>query len=90
MTHIYIRRNDHNGWIKGSSHHESALLQFKNDESNPSISVPHEKGGIFKAYFEKKNDEVYQYRDENGHNVEIAFLEPAKVGFINRITMGCY
>ena len=87
MSDIYIRRNDNNGWVKGCSHHKNALMKFKNDESNPIISVSHEKGGLFKAYFKKNNDEVYQYIDEYGNTVDICFIEPAKVAFINRLTL---
>jgi hypothetical protein len=87
MTEIYIRRNNNHGWVKGCSHHKNALMQFKNDELNPIISVPHEKGGLFKAYFKKNNDEVYQYIDEYGNTVEISLIEPDKVGFINRLTI---
>ena len=87
MTEIYLRRNNNDGWIKGSSHHQTALLQFQNDESNPIISVPHEKGGLFKAYFTKSNNEIYQYIDEYENKVEIAFFEPNKAAYINRLTI---
>jgi len=87
MSIIYIRRQHSDGWIKGRSHHHEALLQYQKDETNCTISVRHEKGGLFTATFCKINDDVYQYIDEYGNKVDIAFLEPGKAAFINRVTI---
>jgi len=83
---IFIRRNDdYQGWVRGTPYHEKALLQFQQDETINEVSIPYEHD-LFSARFKKLSDGVYTYTDNNNNIVEIAFLEPAKAAYINRIT----
>jgi len=70
----YIRRNNGQGWTRGSPHHEQALHSFLNTPynlNNPApveVSVPHGDGGNFVAHFSRfsrANDDDVKVQTQN-------------------------
>lgn len=87
----YIRRQGQ-PWTRGRSHHYHALQSYfshPNANNSPNeathLSVPHQDGGIFAAWFSKVNQSVYRYRDEYNQQVEIMMAHPGYTAYINRI-----
>ncbi len=87
-TFCYIRRDDHQGWVRGREHHKEAYDAFMNhDTQNDSIriSVPHMDGGDFVAHFSRVDNNFIQYIDEYGRRVEMMMCQPSYAAYINRI-----
>lgn len=89
---FYIRRSGLNGWSPACSHHKTALLSFLEHPSSQTInaeaiciSVPHIDGGVFVAWFQKKNKSIYQYRDEYDNIVDIMMACSSNASHINSI-----
>jgi hypothetical protein len=87
----YIRRQGQ-PWTRGRSHHYHALqayLSHPNANNSPHesthISIPHQDGGMFVAWFNKLNQTVYQYHDEYNQYVQIMMAVPSYTAYINRI-----
>lgn len=88
----FIRRRGPQGWTRGRAHHQAALEAFLELPSAQQIgaepvriSVPHEEGGTFVAWFQKLNPAIYQYRDESNHLVDIMMSSSSYAAFINRM-----
>ena len=81
---VYIRR-DRKKWIKGKKHHKDALDIFIKNPTQSRVQTPHEDGGYFIANFSKVAGDVYKYVDESQKIIEITYITPDQVGFINRM-----
>ena len=95
----YIRRTNHQGWVRARLHHKEALESFLNTPYNLNdpypieISVPHGDGGNFIAHFthvlesdnQHTQNSLCYYVDENNQHVDIMICEPAYAAYINRI-----
>jgi hypothetical protein len=81
---VYIRR-DRKKWIKGKKHHKDALDIFIKNPTQSRVQTPHEDGGYFIANFSKVAGDVYNYVDESQKIIEITYITPDQVGFINRM-----
>jgi len=96
----YIRRYyENNGWIRARTHHKEALKSFLhtplcNTNNSVYVSVPHEDGGNFDAYFsvyenQIKNENIQimaKYTDDYGRYVDIIIAKPSYVAYWNRLT----
>ena len=66
-------------------HQTDAFYKFL-QTGQENVEVPHPRGGMFRARFVKYDDERYCYYREDGTTVEVYLLEPARAGFIKRLT----
>lgn len=99
----YIRReSDNNGWIRARNHHKEALESFLNTpvnnmnniNNNVYVSVSHEDGGNFEAYFSLYQNPIQnenissmvRYTDAYGRNVDIVMAKPSYIAYWNRLT----